>query len=147
MAKSSPFGGVMDHSNLQGCLSDFRSILLVCVLTWEQRKISFKQNKTNHNLNWMVVGKLHLISLLLEPLRMLFLQLMTSCNECYMQMKPEFFECSVSWAQTLAIVGGRYLKDLKAHVWVTLGRYEWTNGCLVCWLRLVHPKQASSDLF
>ena len=61
----------------------------------------------------MVVGKLHLLSLLLEPLKMLFLQLMTSCNECYMQMKPEFFKCSMSWAQTLAIVGGRHLKDLK----------------------------------
>ena len=64
----------------------------------------------------MVVGKLHLLSLLLETLRMLFLQLKTSCNEYYMQMKREFFECSMSWAQTLAPVVGRHLKDLKAHM-------------------------------
>lgn len=39
----------MGHSNLQGCLSDFGSILLVYTFSvWKQRKISFKQDQTNH---------------------------------------------------------------------------------------------------
>lgn len=56
----------------------------------------------------MEVDKLHLLSLLLEPLMTLFLQLITSCNEGYMQTKREFLECSMNWAPILAIAVDRH---------------------------------------
>lgn len=97
----------MGQSNLQGCLLDSGYILLVYAFSvLDHSKASFKQNQptTNHNLNWTVVGKLHLLSLLLEPLVMPLVQQITYCNEFYMPMKWEFFECSISWAQILAII-------------------------------------------
>lgn len=69
----------------------------------------------------MEVDKLHLLSLLLEPLIMLFLQLITSCNEGYMQMKREFLECSMSWALILAIIVDRHLKNFKTQCASYLG--------------------------
>lgn len=63
----------------------------------------------------MEVDKLHLLSLLLEPLMMLFLQLITSCNEGYMQMKRGFLECTLSWAPILTLTVDRHLENLTAH--------------------------------